>query len=136
MLQNKLIMTAKRIVVIDNDPWILDVLQEVLNYEGFNVEIFEGTNDILGLVRQSRPDLLILDYILEGVNGGELCKELKAYRPAAHLPVLICSAYPRVLQSLGFYDCDAFLAKPFDLAELVSKVTGLLHPRPHMAVAS
>lgn len=129
-------MMAKRIVVIDNDPAILDVLQEALNYEGFNVEIFEGTDDILGLVRQSQPDLVIMDYILDGINGGELCRELKKQRATAKLPVMICSAYPRVLQSIGFYDCDAFLAKPFDLNEFVSKVTRLLLPKSSMVVVS
>ncbi|RYE21483.1 MAG: response regulator [Sphingobacteriaceae bacterium] len=129
-------MAAKRIVVIDNDPYVLDVVQEVLNYEGFNVEIFENTANILKLVQQCRPDLLILDYILEGVNGGELCKELKSHRATAKLPVMICAAYPRILHSLGFYGCDAFLAKPFDLTELVSKVSGLLIPKMLTAVAS
>lgn len=130
-------MKAKRIIVIDNDPNVLDVVQEVLHYEGFNVEIFEGTNDILSLVQQCQPDLVILDYILEGVNGGELCRKLKTHRATAKLPVMICSAYPRVLKSLGFYGCDAFLAKPYDLNELVGKVNALLMPiPPRMAVAS
>ncbi len=127
-------MAAKRIVVIDNDPRVLDVMQETLNYEGFYVEIFEGTDDITELVHQCRPDLVIIDYILESVNGGELCKKLKTHRVTAKLPIIICSAYPRVLQSLGFYGCDAFLAKPFGLTELVDKVTTLLNPKPGMAL--
>ncbi|RYE24953.1 MAG: response regulator [Sphingobacteriaceae bacterium] len=128
-------MKAKRIVVIDNDPAVLDVIQQTLHYEGFNVEIFEGTDDIISLIQQCQPDLVILDYILDGVNGGELCGELKSHRSTAKLPVLICSAYPRVLQSLGFYGCDAFLAKPFGLTELVSKVSGLLMPKSDMEIA-
>jgi DNA-binding response OmpR family regulator len=115
----------KRVLVLDNDPRILDVMQEALSYEGFAVDVYEGTEDILSLVDVCRPDLIILDYILNGINGGEHCKRLKNTFTTSHLPVIIFSAYPRVLQSLGYYGCNAFIAKPFDLNVLVDKVTEL-----------
>ena len=116
----------KRILVLDNDPRILDVMQEALSYEGFEVDTFDTTEDILSLVKQQKPDLLIIDYILNGINGGELCRSIKNYSVTSNLPVIIFSAYPKVLQSLGFYGCNAFIAKPFDLTDLIDKVTELL----------
>ena len=115
-----------RIVVIDNDPKILDAMQEALTEEGFEVAVFEDTKDILGLVKQYQPHLIITDYILEGINGGELCRQLKSNPETANLPVIICSAYSNILNSLGFYGCDAFLAKPFELTDLVAEVELLL----------
>lgn len=115
-----------RIAVIDNDPKILNVMQEALTTEGFAVEIFEDTKDLLALVKEHRPHLILIDYILDGINGGELCRQLKANPETANLPVIICSAYSNILQSLGFYGCDAFLAKPFELSDLIAEVNLLL----------
>lgn len=117
---------VKKIVVLDNDSRILDVMQEALNYEGYEVNTFEETDDILSLVNKIKPDLLIVDYILNGINGGEMCKAVKNNPYTSKLPVIIFSAYPKVLQSLGFYGCDAFLPKPCDLKEMINKVSDLL----------
>lgn len=116
----------KRIIVIDNDQLILEMMQEALEGEGYDVETFHDTTNIAALTSQHLPDLLILDYILDGINGGELCRQLKKQPSTASLPVMICSGYSRVLNSLGFYDCDAFLEKPFDLSELLATVHTLL----------
>jgi DNA-binding response OmpR family regulator len=117
---------SKKVLVLDNDPQILDVMNEVLTYEGFSVDTFEDTVDILTLVELCKPDLLIIDYILNGVNGGEHCRRVKNYTSTCNIPVIIFSAYPKVLHSLGFYGCDAFIPKPFNLTDLVKKVTELL----------
>jgi two-component system response regulator VicR len=126
----------KRVLVMDNDPRILDVMQEALSYEGFAVDAYEGTEDILGLVEQCQPDLIILDYILNGINGGEHCRKLKNFFKTSHLPVIIFSAYPRVLQSLGYYGCNAFIAKPFDLNFLIDKVTELTANIPKTRIST
>jgi DNA-binding response OmpR family regulator len=124
----------KKVLVLDNDPRILDVMQEALNYEGFEVDTFDGTDDILKLVDNHKPDLLIIDYILNGVNGGELCRKVKDCKVTANLPVIIFSAYPKVFQSLGFYGCNAFIPKPFDLSELIDKVTELVMRQPKIGI--
>ena len=111
---------------MDNDSRILDMMQEALSYEGFDVDTFSGTDDVVSLVKDRNPDLLIVDYILDGINGGEHCRRIKTCLSTANLPVIIFSAYPKVLQSLGYYGCNAFIAKPFDLSVLVNKVTDLI----------
>ena len=88
----------KRVLVIDNDPGILEALQEVLNYEGYDVTVKEDAGDILDMVYQYQPDLLLIDYILNGINGGELCHQVKVNDSTCHLPVILMSAYPKVLQ--------------------------------------
>ena len=124
----------KKVLVLDNDPRILDVMQEALNYEGFDVDTYDGTNDILHLVDCCKPDLLIIDYILNGINGGELCRQVKNCSVTKNLPVIIFSAYPKVMQSLGFYGCNAFIPKPFDLTELIDKVTELVMMEPKLGI--
>lgn len=116
----------KKVLVLDNDPRILEVMQEALTYEGFEVNTFEGTEDILSLVTQYKPDLLIIDYILDGINGGELCRKVKNCLVTSSLPVIIFSAYPKVVQLLTYSGCDAFIAKPFNLIDIVDKVAELI----------
>jgi CheY-like chemotaxis protein len=120
----------KRILVIDNDPGILDAMQEVFSYEGYEVVVEEGSGDILDMVQKHHPDLLLIDYILNGINGGELCHQVKANPVTSHLPVILMSAYPRVLHSLGHYGFDDFIPKPFDLYDLTRRVATHINKIP------
>ena len=117
-----------KILVIDNDPAVLDIMQEALGYEGFEVTAVEGTQDICKLVKATEPQLVVIDYMLNGINGGELCHQIKSYPDTGKLPVILFSAYPRVFNSLGTYGCDAFIAKPFDLTQLIDQVQALIKP--------
>lgn len=115
----------KKILLIDNDQGILDVMQEALNYEGYDVHAVDETDDIMSLVNEHQPDLLLIDYLLNGINGGELCHQLKINKQTCLLPVIIISAYPQVLQSLGNYGCNVFIPKPFDLFYLLDQINTL-----------
>jgi CheY-like chemotaxis protein len=117
---------SKRLLIIDNDAEVLNVMQEALVYEGFEVKIQEEANDIFEVIEDYQPDLIMIDYILNGINGGETCNEIKVNPITRHIPVVIVSAYSKVILSLGNYRSDAFLAKPFGLDELVQVVNKLL----------
>lgn len=112
----------KKILIIDDDSDILDVMQEALTYEGYEVNSLQNTSDIFTELNHYQPDLILLDYILQGINGGELCHLIKSNQQTSGIPVMMMSAYPRVLKSLGDYGCDAFMAKPFNLEELSGTV--------------
>jgi DNA-binding response OmpR family regulator len=115
----------KRILIVDNDQTILDVMEEVLGYEGFNVKTYSDTDNIFKCIDSFNPDIILIDYILNGINGGELCAQIKKTPETSHLPVVIISAYSKVLLSLGNYGCDDFISKPFELDNLISRITTL-----------
>lgn len=115
----------KKVLLLDNDEGVLDVMQEALNYEGFQVKAIEDTDNIFQVIDSFDPDLVILDYILSGINGGEICHQIKANPKTTDLPVIIMSAYPRVIRSLGYYGCDDFIPKPFDLEDIVERIKNL-----------
>jgi len=117
---------SKRLLIIDNDIEVLNVMQEALIYEGFEVKVLEEVNNIFDTIDEYQPDLIMIDYILNGINGGEICHEIKVRPQTSHIPVVIVSAYSKVILSLGNYHSDAFLAKPFGLDELVKLVNELL----------
>jgi DNA-binding response OmpR family regulator len=117
----------KKVLVLDNDGDVLDIMQEALNYEGFQVKIIEETDNIFAVIDDFDPDLIILDYILSGINGGEICHQIKANPKTTDVPVMIMSAYPRVIKSLGYYGCDDFISKPFDLDDIVERIKNLIN---------
>ena len=119
----------KRVLIVDNDPDVLDIMQEALTYEGLRVTCVDEANDILRLIDQHKPDLLMVDYLLNGINGGEICHQLKENPKTQHLPVIIMSAYPRVMLSPGNYNSDDFIAKPFDLTDMVGRIKKLTDRR-------
>ena len=109
---------SKNILIVDDQEDILDVLKEIFEMEGYNVTALTYTEDVIRSINQYQPDLVMLDFLLAGVNGGELCHQIKVNPIHSHIPVIMLSGYPRVLESLGNYGADAFVAKPFDVNEL------------------
>ncbi len=109
---------SKKILIVDDQNDTLDLLKEVFEDEGYEVTALPYTEDIIKSITQYQPDLVLLDFLLAGINGGELCHQLKTNSLSSHIPVIMLSGYPRVLESLGSYGEDAFIAKPFDLNHL------------------
>ncbi|RCH56610.1 DNA-binding response regulator [Mucilaginibacter hurinus] len=116
----------KRILVLDDNSDILDVVHETLTYEKFEVKSTGDGDDVMPLVEEFNPHLVILDYRLSGANGGEICQRIKTHPRFNNIPVIIFSAYVNDGNELAAYGCDAIINKPFDLGELVEKVNKLI----------
>jgi DNA-binding response OmpR family regulator len=119
---------SKKILIVEDDHDILSLLKDLLEKEGFEVTGLNYTESIIKSVEKHKAELVILDFLLPGINGGELCHEIKCHPATASVPVIMLSAFPRVLESLGNYGSDAFLAKPFDVEELLSTVYHCFDP--------
>lgn len=115
-----------RILVLDDDQALLGVMKEILSLNGFDVVTSDPTYEITELIRVHRPDLIIMDYLMNDVNGGELCSVIKSDLSTQHIPVILLSAYNRIIQSLGTYGCDLFVAKPIEFSTLVYQINNLL----------
>jgi len=113
---------SKRILVIEDDYDILCILTDLLNEEGYEVAGLTYTASITESVLESRPDLVIMDFLLAGVNGGEQCLELKAHPEFANLPVILMSGFPRFLESFGDFGADGFIEKPFNINAILHLV--------------
>ncbi len=117
---------SKRILVLDDNQDILEIVHETLSYEKFDVKSISNGNEVMPLVEEFKPDLVILDYRVAGTNGGELCKQIKSHPKFSNVPVIIFSAYINHNDELFQYGCDAIINKPFNLTELVEKVNNLI----------
>ena len=103
------------ILVIDDDKEVLDLFNTILTDAGYLVTTLTEVANILVAIEGCAPDLVIIDYLLPGINGGEMCAQIKREEATLHIPVILMSAHSRVFLSLGTYNCDEFLEKPFDI---------------------
>lgn len=118
---------SHKILLIENDEKLVEVLREILEQAGHELLVYPETYDIRPIVSEYNPDLVLLDFLLPGINGGELCSQLKRMDKYQHIPVIIMSAFPRVMLSLGDYGCNAFIPKPFELNNLLEQIEGCIH---------
>jgi DNA-binding response OmpR family regulator len=115
---------AKKILVVDDDLDILDALQILLEFAGYDVkttekgEYAENLRDTNG----GLPDLIILDVLLSGKDGRLICQKLKSQQDTKHIPIIMISAHPNAKQSVAAVGADDFMAKPFDVDELLAMV--------------
>jgi two-component system phosphate regulon response regulator PhoB len=117
---------SKQILIIEDDEDILQVLETVLTYNEFEVTGIDRTDDIYGSIERYKPDLVITDYLLSGLNGGRICQLIKSNKDTCHLPVMLISAYPELATSFGNFGFDAFINKPFNIGDLVQVIEHLL----------
>ena len=118
---------SKRILVVDDQEDIRDLIRYFLEQEGFTVFTLAGIVDIFSTIRELQPDLILLDYMLEEQNGGDICQQIKQNAGTAHIPVILLSAFPKIVNSRGHYGWDNFIAKPFDLDHLGAMVRSETH---------
>ena len=115
----------ERILIIEDDPAILKLLQRGLIYEGYQVDIATDGRSGLNLARDRHPDLVILDWMLPGMDGLEVCRRL---RMGGSLPILMLTAKDTIQDRVQGLDAgaDDYLVKPFNLDELLARIRALL----------
>lgn len=118
----------KRILIADDDPGIVDAVEMILDFHGYDVSSTYNGTDVL-TIQDNYPDVLLLDIWMSGCDGRDICKELKAKDHTRHIPVLMVSASKDIEQSAMDAGADGFLAKPFDMQDLINKIEGLLGTR-------
>ena len=117
----------KRVLVLDDDIAVLEAIETALTYEDFEVITMGRTYNIFKSIEEYKPDIILLDFILDGLTGGEICRNIKANPDTQHLPVIIISAYQGSMESLKAYGCDHFIAKPFSLKDLIDGINKTLY---------
>ena len=111
----------KKILVVDDEISILEMVQLVLEDEGYEVQA-RLNGAYFQQMRSDLPDLILLDILLSGEDGRELCRRLKGDEKTRHIPVILLSAHFSARDSPGMSGADAFLPKPFHLRELIDLV--------------
>lgn len=119
-------MLSQRILVVDDDPRIQSVMRRGLAFAGYQVELASDGEEALAVVRDSPPDLVILDIMLPGLDGMQVCRRLRA--GDTELPILMLTARDQVPDRVSGLDAgaDDYLVKPFAFEELLARLRALL----------
>jgi two-component system response regulator RegX3 len=119
---------SSTILVVDDDPGVLDVVSFMLKREGFNVDAERDGTAALEAAREKSYDIVILDVMLPGMSGTDVCREL---RSESDVPILMLTARDAEIDRvLGLeLGADDYVTKPFSTAELLSRVRAILRRR-------
>ena len=109
---------------MDDEPDALDFLRAYLSTEGFDVVQAASGEQALTLIDEQRPHLVIIDYMMPGMTGLELCQELRGRTDTHDIPIIIYSAYEMRHSDTGLFE-RSFM-KPADLDEMLSAIRSLL----------
>lgn len=112
---------SKKILVVDDDKDILDVIKYVLKDEGYSV-VASTTADALLKLNSIKPDLILLDCCLKEGYGDDLCREIKSDPLHKHIPVVLVSGLNGLEFIASQCHADAFVEKPFELDQLTAVV--------------
>ncbi len=111
----------KKILIADDDYSILEPTSLLLELYGYDV--FTTSNgDIARKVKKKHPDIVLLDIFMSGIDGRDVCREIKKDPEMQTTPVILVSASPEVAESTKSCGADDYLAKPFDVDDLIDKV--------------
>jgi len=121
----------RRILIVDDEPSVGKTVAMVLELDGHSVEVAGSGESAIALFQPGKFDLVITDYLMEGMNGGELAAALKARDPKQ--PIALMTAYAETLESSGndsMGGVDYILHKPFMVGHLRQAITALARTGP------
>ena len=116
---------AKRILVVDDEPDIMDVATVRLKHLGYEIIPAIDAEEALEILQRDTPDLILLDLLLPKMQGDELCKNLKSDDRYKNIPIILFTASairPRLFEKIKEMGADDCIMKPFEPEELISKV--------------
>ena len=126
---------APSVLVVEDEAAQLEVLTYNLEAEGFSVTKTDNGDDAMMLVDETQPDIILLDWMLPGVSGIEICRRLKASSRTRNVPVIMLSARSEEVDKVRGLEmgADDYMVKPYSVIELMARVrTQLRRTRPAM----
>ncbi len=119
-------MTGMRILVVDDEPAVRDAVRRALVLSGYRVDVANGGDEAIASLTAAAPDAVVLDVLMPGIDGLEVCRRLRA--SGDHTPVLMLTARDAVADRVMGLDAgaDDYLVKPFALEELLARLRALL----------
>lgn len=114
---------SKKILIVDDNEYMIEIMTFILISKGYEVIALPNGDNVLNTILFNHPDLVILDAIMPGMDGREICKLLKLNKSTRQLPVIMCSAEDDIDASFKQKGApDDVLHKPFGTEELLEKI--------------
>jgi two-component system response regulator VicR len=122
------------ILVVDDDEDLLVLMQHSLIQEGYDPIFAPNAKAVMEIISQRAPDLVLLDINMNGVNGADICKQIKSGPITSRIPVVMFSANKKIETIMKECGADAFLRKPFETGKLKIVLDNLLRQESHTEV--
>lgn len=121
-------MTIKKILVVDDSATERHILGEILTKQGFEVSFAESGEMGVAKAKQDKPDLVLMDVVMPGLNGFQATRAITKDPVTAHIPVLLCTTKDQDTDKIWGMRQGAkdYLVKPVNVAELLSKIAALI----------
>lgn len=128
-------MSTTKIIVIDDDTAVTDLLSVILRTHGFDVRVTNNSTDGMNLIRDEKFDLVILDLMMPEMDGWEICKEVRSF---SQVPIIVLSALndPSMVASVLDAGADDYLTKPTPSRILVAHINRLTRRNGNSAVSA
>ena len=117
------------ILVIDDDPDICTMIKMVLEYHGYAATDADGEEKTKKILLSEPVDLIIMDMLLSGADGADICRQLKQDEKTSSIPILMFSAHPNAKEICLEAGADDFISKPFEMDDLMGKISFFLQPK-------
>jgi DNA-binding response OmpR family regulator len=117
------------ILVIDDDPDICTMIKMVLEYHGYAAMAADGEEKTKKILLSEPVDLIIMDMLLSGSDGTDICRQLKQDEKTLSIPILMFSAHPNAKEICLEAGADDFISKPFEMNDLMDKISFFLQPK-------
>jgi DNA-binding response OmpR family regulator len=112
----------EKILIIDDDPDVITVLQLLLKKKGYLVATASREGEAYEQVATFHPDLIVMDVLLSGVDGRDICKKLKSTENLKDILIIMFSGHPSAQKNYAEFGADDFLPKPFQSARLLERI--------------
>ena len=112
----------KRLLIVDDEYDIVEPLSMLFQAQGYSVSTITKGNETYEKVTSFKPDLILLDILLSGSDGREICRRLKKDPKTKKIPIIMMSAHPFAAKDSEGSGADDFIAKPFDIEKLLKLV--------------
>ncbi|HSJ11449.1 MAG TPA: response regulator transcription factor [Gillisia sp.] len=116
---------SKKILVVDDDSGIGEMLKTLLEFYGYQVEVTEKPYETEQLILEKNIDLVLLDMLISGVNGTDVCTAIRKNEATANTPVIMMSALHDAGPKCKKAGANDFIAKPFEMELLIGKIKGV-----------
>jgi DNA-binding response OmpR family regulator len=115
-----------KVLIIDDDPDVRTVMNVLMKKQGYEVETAFNREDALSKLEGFRPSVILLDVLLSGTDGRELCQEIKKIGRMRAVPIIMVSAHPSAAENITSYGADDFISKPINTTALLEKLERLV----------
>ena len=129
-------VAAAKLLLVEDDPALLELLDYRFRNEGYDVRSTSDGDEALILASEDTPDLVILDWMIEGTSGIEVCRRLRRDKSTAHVPIIMLTAREAEEDRIRGLDtgADDYVTKPFSPRELMARVAAVMRRiRPALA---